>query len=859
MPYTPENNPYIPGDPYSYDLKWIVDHIKEALSLYRPLHDEFEDLQSDFEFLRNYVDNYFDTLDVSAEVTEAVNNILTDWYASGYLLALLQPSLDGMNAQIAQQNETIDTLESRVDQIVATNTTNLTGWNVVENWQKVAASSNTISYTWTDIPDDAVVLETSYQRALVGDTDPSGALQWYEDMQVWRSYDNNTIQLQKDSFTASAYAFIKLVYAVPQTVVISELEDIRVGADGVTYDTAGNSVRGQIGTLASESTKWYTPLLQQVNGSINAVGNDYGSAANRRRNPSRIKVHAGDYLTFDTTTYKSFVAFYTTESGGNGTSIKNFSTTLSTLVIQNDGYIRVAWGRQDDADLAASEVRSVWNVYQLHRRATETLFETPLLMERGGVSTANYITDYGLLGNTANLHGIRSPLYKNIAASNLRIYIPYDSNIQYLSIFRYSADFAVRSDSSWILDPTKNYIDINIGDANYFMIGVSYSTDIDSWNQMEMSSDGVVVKSKIPDISTVSVHRFMYSVTPSLITSGRLILPPNYDIEGVPVPLIVFVHGSDSYTTWNGSFPSAYLTYLQYLANEGFAIFDCYPWTNRITASTWSPIAIPINKQAYLTGIKYVCERYNIDINNVSLICKSQGGNIGHWACVTDDFDFKAVALFAPTTDPRLQQTGQLFYNEACRRAIATFTTFKGTETEIDAFITSGSVSNPDVISFIEKNKNTLLSMLPLAFDICGYADYNDIVDESIDYITTTPSWQLAEGLPPRVASVYDLIPAFANHSDKAKHAKRAVKFWCAFDDASTSSYGNYALYRYLLNGGSDADFRELPIGTGGHHAMDSDANALKSSGTTRLGIAYSNIPTAYVETADFFYEKMIL
>ena len=30
MPYTPENNPYIPGDPYSYDLKWIVQQLKSA-------------------------------------------------------------------------------------------------------------------------------------------------------------------------------------------------------------------------------------------------------------------------------------------------------------------------------------------------------------------------------------------------------------------------------------------------------------------------------------------------------------------------------------------------------------------------------------------------------------------------------------------------------------------------------------------------------------------------------------------------------------------------------------------------------------------------------------------------------------
>lgn len=29
MGYTPENNPYIPGDPYSYDLKWIVDRLNQ--------------------------------------------------------------------------------------------------------------------------------------------------------------------------------------------------------------------------------------------------------------------------------------------------------------------------------------------------------------------------------------------------------------------------------------------------------------------------------------------------------------------------------------------------------------------------------------------------------------------------------------------------------------------------------------------------------------------------------------------------------------------------------------------------------------------------------------------------------------
>lgn len=32
MSYTPNNNPYIPGDPYSYDLKWLVSRIKKLES-----------------------------------------------------------------------------------------------------------------------------------------------------------------------------------------------------------------------------------------------------------------------------------------------------------------------------------------------------------------------------------------------------------------------------------------------------------------------------------------------------------------------------------------------------------------------------------------------------------------------------------------------------------------------------------------------------------------------------------------------------------------------------------------------------------------------------------------------------------
>lgn len=33
MPYTPENNPYVPGDPYSYDLKWLTGQVNYVINV----------------------------------------------------------------------------------------------------------------------------------------------------------------------------------------------------------------------------------------------------------------------------------------------------------------------------------------------------------------------------------------------------------------------------------------------------------------------------------------------------------------------------------------------------------------------------------------------------------------------------------------------------------------------------------------------------------------------------------------------------------------------------------------------------------------------------------------------------------
>lgn len=91
MAYTPDN-PYIPGDPYAYDLKWIVAKVKELIDEYIAQQSEIDDandaiitLGNDFTDLQNYVNDYFANLDLTAEV----NAILQQMYNDGYFDGLI--------------------------------------------------------------------------------------------------------------------------------------------------------------------------------------------------------------------------------------------------------------------------------------------------------------------------------------------------------------------------------------------------------------------------------------------------------------------------------------------------------------------------------------------------------------------------------------------------------------------------------------------------------------------------------------------------------------------------------------------------------------------------------------------------
>lgn len=116
MAYTPDN-PYIPGDPYSYDLKWIVDKLKEAISLYEPLNNKFNDLKA-------YVMNYFNNLDLDDEI----RTVIGDMQASGYFDDLIyEIAITDGNLQTFVTNWLADNVNPVGSAVVVDKTLSITG------------------------------------------------------------------------------------------------------------------------------------------------------------------------------------------------------------------------------------------------------------------------------------------------------------------------------------------------------------------------------------------------------------------------------------------------------------------------------------------------------------------------------------------------------------------------------------------------------------------------------------------------------------------------------------------------------------------------------------------------------------
>lgn len=318
-------------------------------------------------------------------------------------------------------------------------------------------------------------------------------------------------------------------------------------------------------------------------------------------------------------------------------------------------------------------------------------------------------------------------------------------------------------------------------------------------------------------------------------TGALLRLPPNYTSNGDKVPLIYFAHGSGDYLDRNETeFSKYYMNYIQYLQDEGFAIIDVNGNTSKYTTTGGCQWGNPTNMAAIKQGIKWVCTNYNVDINRIYVMSKSLGGLQAINMCYENDMHIKACCPLAPELDMLCDGLGY-YPNE--RKNNADDLGFSDDvnnvlDTPYDKSIEKLYKKAEEYKQYIRENATKLLGHNPAWRGVIGIS-----ASEMVEY--PIQGDYTAQGQKMSVQNRFCIVP---------------TKIFIAQDDTAVSYEMSKGYIQSLKNGGCVGELRTMPNGTGGHHAVDNDENALKVSEiTTYCGIVHHDVPLAYVEVVQFF------
>lgn len=85
MAYTPDNNPYIPGDPYSYDLKWQVDNIKHMQTRFAELDEQVQEATDQADRSEQEADRAVEEANRSRDEADRADSeaLVSEGYAKG--------------------------------------------------------------------------------------------------------------------------------------------------------------------------------------------------------------------------------------------------------------------------------------------------------------------------------------------------------------------------------------------------------------------------------------------------------------------------------------------------------------------------------------------------------------------------------------------------------------------------------------------------------------------------------------------------------------------------------------------------------------------------------------------------------
>ena len=452
--------------------------------------------------------------------------------------------------------------------------------------------------------------------------------------------------------------------------------------------------------------------------------------------------------------------------------------------------------------------------------------------------------EYGTLDDSGSLLGVpicyiaylyrqRSAFFiKTNNAREVTIDDIYLKDLSSISVFFYDATM---TGISYVSQQGRN---VAIpGGAAYIKIVVTCNNELQN---MSLTFNGATAepteeKNTFPKSLIVSSLPINYKVG-NYHNFVNILLPPNYDPLGTPVPMVVFCHAAGSLVNWGGTMSDR--TYLKYLADSGFAVVEFYSWTTKYydlygtSLAGIDPYCLPITIDAYNEGVKWFLSRFNIDENNINILGKSTGGEFALYYLMHQPFKIRSIGLFSPVASAFAMKGGGY---DNVNRAIAAELKLVG---DIENDFIGKQTWDPAKVAFWENNLDKANYLHPSWQGLIGQT----IQDRFTDAIADCQAWW-ANKTSDQVYNNYNLY----------KLGFVPVKIWGTPTDTQTPYQAMVELVKRLENGGCEASLRTFE--TGGHLVTDSgayDAGAVESDVTTSLGVHYQWVPTAYVELLEW-------
>lgn len=383
----------------------------------------------------------------------------------------------------------------------------------------------------------------------------------------------------------------------------------------------------------------------------------------------------------------------------------------------------------------------------------------------------------------------------------------------------------------------------------------------------------------------------VFDIGDGVCTTARLLLPPNYSIDGAKVPLFIWSACDGSYLTWDykighNNSERNLKEELTYLADEGFAVLNIYPWGSynniQYPGCGWSTAVVPVALRGYEKAVEYVTSRFNISDQHIYQASHSGGGKLSsHYAIHKPAFNLEHIYAFAPVIDGLCFNSWGATYTDF-RRAIAHEMNMEAVAGgNYDVFVgTNGSaawpMTNDAGKAFIMGNFEK--------FAKCSALTWHNLSEQTpaqkrLDTETFGSGWKNVANKSGG-ATLQDwanLDGTIYNRDDLTIFGDGVpITILGGVDDASCPYLVMREFVNQLNNGGSDADIVTLPMKpnqgepnydaeynindphplNGGHRAAVYYHS--KTNVQTRYGGAYAAVPYGWWYAVNHIYENYL-